>query len=191
MLRITFSLHLPKWLFPFKFVSPIIRLNKTHSCLPGWLLGEVFVALTCCLKHEVRRQCPPYTTLIPGMKLRLLGLARPCPRRVISASLWTSLAHPIHPLPVWSQDPPSIWSVHILLDNWFLFICFHLMPSLFPCHEFLFLQFLERYPFLLYSLPFWLWNKLFLLSEDPPSQCGGGAHVWANPAMSSVRLSAS
>lgn len=102
-------------IFPFKFVSPIICLKKTHSCLPGWLLGEVFAALTFCLKHEVRRQCPPYTTLIPGTKLRLLGLARLCPRRVISASLWTSLTHPIHSL---LCDPRTLRPSEVFTSCW-------------------------------------------------------------------------
>ena len=59
------------------------------------------------------------------------------------------------------------------------------MLNLFPGHEFLFLQFLLGYLFLLCSLLFWLWNDLFLLSEDHLS-VAGGAHVWVNPAMSSV-----
>lgn len=63
------------------------------------------------------------------------------------------------------------------------------MLNLFPGHEFLFLQFLLRYLFLLCNLLFWLWNDLFLLSEDHLN-VAGGAHVWVNPAMSSVGSSA-
>ena len=55
------------------------------------------------------------------------------------------------------------------------------MLNLFRCNEFLFLQFLLGYLFLL----FWLWNDLFLLSEDHLT-VAGGARVWVNLAMSSV-----
>ncbi|EDL02269.1 mCG1041280 [Mus musculus] len=61
------------------------------------------------------------------------------------------------------------------------------MLNSFLCREFLFLQFLLGYLFLLCNLLFWLWNDLFLLSEDHLS-VAGGAHVWVNPAMSSVGL---
>ena len=60
------------------------------------------------------------------------------------------------------------------------------MLNLFLYNEFLFLQFLLGYLFLLL---FWLWNDLFLLSEDHLT-VAGGAHVWVNPAMSSVGSSA-
>ena len=63
------------------------------------------------------------------------------------------------------------------------------MLNLFLGHEFLFLQFLLGYLFLLCSLLFWLWNDLFLLSEDRLT-VAGGAHVWVNLAMSSVGSSA-
>lgn len=71
----------------------------------------------------------------------------------------------------------------------FTFICIYFMLNLFQYHEFLFLQFLLGYFFFLYSLLFWLWNNLFLLSEDHLN-VAGGAHGWANPAVCSVGSSA-
>lgn len=67
------------------------------------------------------------------------------------------------------------------------FICSYFRLNLFLCHK-CFFSFLLGYLLLLHKLLFWLWNNLSLFSEDH-LDVAWGAHVQANPAMSSLSLS--
>lgn len=73
----------------------------------------------------------------------------------------------------------------------FTFIWISFMLNLFPCHKFLFFQFLLGYLFpLCTSLLFWLWKNLFLFNEFHLRVAREGMYGLIHSIISSVQSSA-